>query len=60
MESQVKQGRRGSKEGQELRALIDLVLSFPLASRFYWISALVKQGQIEESTAGRLIMAEGV
>ena len=53
-------GRRASKQGQDLRALIEVIKGFEAKSRYYWINALVKQGEIDSTTAGRLIVAVNV
>jgi uncharacterized protein YjgD (DUF1641 family) len=58
MKNQDRQEREEKREEKKesLRSLIDLIKSFPQASKSYWIKALFNQDKIDSSIAGRLII----
>lgn len=48
------------RKDKETRELINLFAKMPDYTKMYWINALYTQGKIEASTAGRLLINEGL
>lgn len=48
------------RKDKNTRELINLFAGMPDYTKMYWINALYTQGKIEASTAGRLLIKEGL